>query len=302
MTLRTERIRTLDQIRAFLEGNEAADFQPTRRDSVYALVRRTLVRFEYHGLRKLDKGLVKRYLEKVTGLSRAQVTRLIKQHRRTGHIRDHRGKPPANAFARRYTDLDAALLAEVDDAFGQLSGPATKVILWRMYEVFGDVRFVRLASISNGHIYNLRTSRSYRTGRLTFRKTQPTPVPIGIRRKPQPNGEPGYVRVDTVHLGDQGGKKGIYILNFHRPCLFPTEITGPTGRIRRRYRQEDVATPYEKFKALRGAEGFLRPRVTLDALDRLAAAATPTSTPPRPFSVPATSCSASSAKPRSSAV
>ena len=97
MTLRTERIRTLDQLRAFLEGNEAADFQPTHRDSAYALVRRTLVRFEYHGLRKPDEGLVKRYLDKVTGLSRAQVARLIQQHRRTGHIRE----PPLEAPSQR---------------------------------------------------------------------------------------------------------------------------------------------------------------------------------------------------------
>ena len=51
---------------------------------------------------------MRRFLEKVTGFSRAQLNRLIAQHRRTGHIRDHRSKPPANAFARRYTDLDAA--------------------------------------------------------------------------------------------------------------------------------------------------------------------------------------------------
>ena len=63
------------------KGNQAADFELTDRASAYALVRRTLVRFEYHGLRKPDKGLLKRYLEKVTGLSRAQVTRLIRQHR-----------------------------------------------------------------------------------------------------------------------------------------------------------------------------------------------------------------------------
>ena len=149
----------------------------------------------------------------MTGFSRAQVTRLIKQHRRTGHIRDHRKKPPGKPFQRRYTPHDAALLAEVDEAFGQLSGPATKVILWRMYHVYGDVRFERLAHISNGHIYNLRKTRAYRTGRLTFRKTRPTPVPIGIRRKPQPDGQPGFLRVDTVHLGDRGGKKGIYLVN-----------------------------------------------------------------------------------------
>ena len=88
-----------------MEGNEEVDIQLTDRDSAYACVRRTLVRFEYHGLRKPDKGLVKRFLEKATGFSRAQIDRLIRQHRRTGHIRDHRGKPPANAFARRYTPL-----------------------------------------------------------------------------------------------------------------------------------------------------------------------------------------------------
>ena len=213
VTLRTERIRTLDQVRAFLDGSQPADFKLTDRTSAYAFVRRTLVRFEYHGLRKPDKGLVRRFLEKVTGFSRAQTNRLIAQHRRTGNIRDHRCKPPANAFQRRYTPYDAALLAEVDEAFGQLSGPATKVILWRMYHFYRDLRFERLASISNGHIYNLRKSRQYRTGRLTFRKTRPTPVAIGVRRKPRPDGQPGFLRVDTVHLGDHDGKKGIYVLN-----------------------------------------------------------------------------------------
>ena len=64
------------------------------------------------------------------------------------------------------------------------------------------------------------------------------------------------------------------LLNFHRPCLFPTEVPGPNGRVKRRYRQEDVATPYERFKSMPGAEDFLRPGVSLDALDQLAAAAT----------------------------
>ena len=185
VTLRTERIRTLDQIRAFLDGSEPADFRFAGRDSAYDFVRRTLVRFEFHGLKRDEKGLVKRFIEKVTGYSRAQITRLVKQHRRTGGIRDHRKKPPAKPFPCRYTPYDAALLAEVDEAFGQLSGPATKVVLWRMYHVYGDRRFKRLAGISNGHIYNLRKSRAYRTGRLTFRETRSTPVGFGVRRKPR---------------------------------------------------------------------------------------------------------------------
>ena len=90
MTLRTERIRTLDQIRAFLDGSEPTDFRFAGRDSAYDFVRRTLVRFEFHGLKRDEKGLVKRFIEKVTGYSRAQITRLVKQHCRTGGIRDRR--------------------------------------------------------------------------------------------------------------------------------------------------------------------------------------------------------------------
>ena len=44
MTLRTGRIRTLDQIRAFLDGSEPTDFRFAGRDSAYDFVRRTLVR------------------------------------------------------------------------------------------------------------------------------------------------------------------------------------------------------------------------------------------------------------------
>ena len=113
VTLRTERIRTLDQLRAFLEGNEAADFQPTRRDSAYALVRRILVRFEYHGLRKPDKGLVKRVSREGDGPLQGPGSPASSDSTAgPGTSATHRGKPPAHAFARRYTPYAAALLAE----------------------------------------------------------------------------------------------------------------------------------------------------------------------------------------------
>ena len=89
VTLQTQRVRTLEQVRVFIEGSEAVDFVGGDREGVYVLVRRTLVQLEYHHrLSKPDKGLVKRYLEKVTGLSRSQLTRLIGQHLRTGKIKD----------------------------------------------------------------------------------------------------------------------------------------------------------------------------------------------------------------------
>lgn len=98
VTLQTQRVRTLEQVRAFLEGSEAVDFAGGDREGVYALVRRTLVKLGYHRLGKADKGLVKRYLGKVTGLSRAQLTRLIARRRETGRVEDRRrarGRSPA---------------------------------------------------------------------------------------------------------------------------------------------------------------------------------------------------------------
>ena len=92
------------------------------------------------------------HLGKVTGLSRAQLTRLIAQHRATGRIEDRRGGPPAKPFARRYTRADVRLLAEVDTALGQMSGAAERCVLRRQWREFGDVRFERLSRLSNGHL------------------------------------------------------------------------------------------------------------------------------------------------------
>ena len=213
MRLQTERVRTLEQVRAFLGGSEAVDFAGVDRDGVYDLVRRTLVRLRYHRLGKGDKGLVKRYLGKVTGLSRAQLTRLIGQHRRTGRVEDRRGRAPAVPFLRRYTRLDVRLLAEVDEQLGQMSGAATRKVLRRQWQVFGDPRFERLSELSNGHLYNLRKSRTYRNARRVWTRTRPTAVSIGVRRRPDPRGRPGFVRVDTVHQGDLDGVKGVYHIN-----------------------------------------------------------------------------------------
>ena len=323
----------------------------------------------------------------MTGLSRAQLTRLVRQYRHSGQIRDRRGDGPARPFARRYTAADVRLLAEVDAALGQRCAPATRAVLRRQFELFADARFERLAGLSNGHLYNLRRSRTYRRRRTVFTKTRPRPVAIGQRRRPCPDGQPGFLRVDTVHQGDLDGAKGVYhintvdevtqyehigtveaiserflvpvlealldaypfeivgfhadngseyinhrvaallnklhvgqftksrarqcndnalvegkngaiirhclgydhipqrfaarvnaftqgvlsaYLNYHRPCLFATERRDAKGRIRRRYRDQDTATPYEKLKSLPDAARFLKPAVSFEALDAVA--------------------------------
>jgi hypothetical protein len=138
--LKTQGLQNLDAVRAFLAGTQTLGFEAPGREATYEWIAGELRRFGYLRLSKPDKGLVRRYLEKVTGRSRAQVTRLITQFRNTGRIRDRRG-PPAKPFAQRYTAADVRLLAEVDALLGTLSGPTTRKLCERAYTVFGDARY-----------------------------------------------------------------------------------------------------------------------------------------------------------------
>jgi transposase InsO family protein len=212
VTLQTQGLQSLEQVRAFLEGSQRLGFEVPNREATYEFIAQTLRRFAYTRLGKADKGLLKRYLCKVTGRSRAQITRLIAQFRKTGRIRDHHGAP-ARPFLRRYTREDVVSLAEIDTLHGTLSGPATRKLCERAYALFGDARYQRLARISNGHLYNLRQSKTYQRRRGPVDKTRPVKVNIGARRKPRPEGNPGFLRVDSVHQGDLDGVKGLYHIN-----------------------------------------------------------------------------------------
>lgn len=207
-------VRTLDQVRQVLAGTQAMEFQAAAEDADrYAWIESVLKRFDYRRLPRADRGSVLAYLQRLSGYSRAQITRLVS--------RWDGGKPlvknygaPRQPFARLYTAADVALLAEVDRAMDTLSGPATACVLRRQRDVFGDERFVRLGSISVSHLYNLRHSAGYRNQRVVLSKTQPTKsIQIGVRRAPAPEGRPGFIRIDSVHQGDLDGIKGLYHIN-----------------------------------------------------------------------------------------
>jgi len=143
--LHTQRLQCLEEVRAFLEGTIALDFAVPAREELYPWIEDSLRRLRYLCLRRAEKGLVREYLLKLSGLSRAQLTRLIAQYARTGHLRDHRrGRPPTNAFRRRYLPEDAALLAELDALHGTLCGHTTRKLCERAFYRFGDHRFERL--------------------------------------------------------------------------------------------------------------------------------------------------------------
>ena len=219
---------SLEQIRAFLPGSGQVRFAGQRREEVYGWVERTLVRHRYVSLNRTDKGLVRRYLARMTGLGRAQVTRLIAEYRRTGRVKAtvyQRKK-----FATRYTAADVDLLAYVDKAHQNLSGPATRRILEREHGEYGQAAYLRLASISVAHLYRLRNSTAYRKRNTSYQPTRPTPISIGERRKPRPNGMPGHLRIDAVHQGDKDGRKGLYHINAVDEVT-PWEIVAATPHI-----------------------------------------------------------------------
>jgi transposase InsO family protein len=202
---------SLDEIRAFVAASEALRFEGRNRREVYRWIQTTLVQQVYHSLGKKDRGVLRDYLRKMTGFSRAQVTRLIAQYVKTGEVRVAVYR--RRKFPSLYTAKDIERLAELDEAHETLSGPATQKILYREYHEFGQDEYERLARISVAHLYNLRKSRTYRQRRVAYQPTRPVAVSIGERRKPDPQGQPGFLRVDSVHQGDLEGVKGVYHIN-----------------------------------------------------------------------------------------
>lgn len=212
-------IVTLDQIKEFLKINKAINFTSVSRKEKYKWINDVLNKFGYLGLTgKKDKGLIKKYIRRMTSLSPRQLKRLICKKRKIGIVSLSPSWGQKNQFATVYGPAEILLLAETDNLHQRLNANATKNILKDEYEIFGDSRFKRLSGISVSHIYNLRRMRTYTSHSTTFTITDPVTIPIGIRKKPQPMGIPGYLRVDTVHQGDRkvtGIKyeKGVYHLN-----------------------------------------------------------------------------------------
>ena len=213
MTFQVQQVDQLSikQMEEFLQGSRRMEFQLEGQAEVYGLLERVLSHCRYSKLCKRERGVARAYLIKLTGLSRAQATRLIGRWNQTREVRPLPPRRPS--FSRRYRPCDVTLLARVDAVHEDLSGPAIRRILQREYEVYHKPEFERLAGLSVSHLYNLRHSETYRRRRVRVEPTRGTAVSIAARRKPDPRGRPGYLRVDTVHQGQQDGQPGPYHIN-----------------------------------------------------------------------------------------
>lgn len=202
-------LETIDDLRKFIDGVILIKFRPLEREERAKWIRQALVRFKYLALRRANKQIVRQYIMKISGLSRAQVARHI------GTYKNGKGICKLyvrHRFAMKYTAIDAELLAETDNLHQRLNGAATIAIMQMEYQR-GDQRYERLRDIFVPHLYRLRGTKRYQTHSTTHEHTKPVQVPIGERRKPQPSGLPGFLRVDSVHQGDCNGAKGVYHIN-----------------------------------------------------------------------------------------
>ena len=245
--MNVSKLDTIEQIREFLDGTaEVAFSNPTDASALRAFVTTVLRRYRYFRLGKGPRGVLFAYMQRLTGFSRQHLSKLIAQYRDTQSLKPRR-RVSRTSFARQYTAEDVALLAQTDSLHDTLSGPATKVLLRRAVDQFGDARYTRLSQISVSHLYNLRRSEPYRKQRLVWHRTRPAPVAIGIRKAPAPEGVPGYIRIDTVHQGDRDGMKGVY----HGPRPAPINAV-------------DIVTQWELVASVEHiSEAYLLPVIAL---------------------------------------
>ena len=216
----------LSEVKEFLAGNSKRKFEISSREDKYAFIERTLVALRYRTLRKKEKGTVKECLQKVTGYEDRQMKRLIKEWKSKKGLRYRKPKKRGSAVPK-YGAKDIALLIKTDIAHHTPNGNAVKEILRREFLFFGKEEYQTIAGISVSHIYNIRKhKKQYLSSEaVKYSKTVPVAVNIGERRKPEPNGRPGFLRVDSVHQGDFEGEKGVYHINIVDEVT-QTEVVG----------------------------------------------------------------------------
>jgi len=214
--MNTTRIVSIKDVEEFLKGvNKTGLINNSSKMEKYNFISETLVKLKYNQANKKSKGIIKVYLKEMTDYSEPQIKRLIGKWQK-GKLLSSLKKMKKNRhkFPCKYGPTEISLLAKADEALNYPNGHSLKESLEREYNVFKKEEFKIISQISTSHIYNIRNnSLQYQSSTMHYTKTNPVAVPIGERRKPNPDGKPGYLRVDSVHQGDFNGVKGVYHIN-----------------------------------------------------------------------------------------
>jgi transposase InsO family protein len=212
MAINDEDVVSVTQVTKLVQlGTSVTITRLNTKQERYEWVDIVLTRTRYLLESKKNRGIIRHYLMMYGRFSSAQIDRLIARKRKTGTVALAPRTQPV--FAHVYTRADIDLLAEVSELYRHQNGRALREVLRDMYTVYEDDRFERLSRISVSHLYNLRKTDRFMEQTTYVQKTRATTVAIGERRKPRPDGTPGYIRVDSVHQGDRDKEKGVYYVN-----------------------------------------------------------------------------------------
>lgn len=206
ITMDDSRVVTVAQLEEFMKGSQGMSLSLGNASlkEKYSVIQKAVNKFSYIKLSRKEKRVVYTYLRKLTGYKKAQLYRLI--HRASLLGASLKPKPYERINPHRiYTTSDIKLLEKTDELHLRLSEKATKEILRREAEVFGNEKYQTIARISHGHITNLRHSDSYRS--FWINHTKARQVSIGMTKPPENFGRPGSIRIDSV------SQKDVYHIN-----------------------------------------------------------------------------------------
>jgi hypothetical protein len=199
---------------------------------------------------------------------------------------------------RKYTPKDIRLLAAMDKVNdhevgrdGALGyerhdtpcGPAVKKLCEGAFEVFGQMEYAALASISVSHLYNLRKSIPKQVAelleklRIEFTKSRSRHSNDNALAESK-NGAVVRKLFGHTHIPQRWAPlindfNQQYLnpyINFHRPCFFSETRTDHKGKQRKVYRYGNMMTPYDKLKSLPNAKDYLKPGTSFEILDKVA--------------------------------
>lgn len=137
--MKLKELTTINQLADFLSGAQAVAFTVAdNKDACYRWIQGELAKFSYMKLSKSDKGIVIQYLMKISGYSRQQITRLIKQYKMHGRLQ--RRQRTVAGFKTKYTEHDIGLLAEMDKRHETPCGHVIKKLCERAYRSMVTLR------------------------------------------------------------------------------------------------------------------------------------------------------------------
>ena len=214
MRLDTHCLETLDQVQEFLAGSQQIDLEPQTRADAYAFVAKTVQRFDYPQQGKADKGLLRRFLARATGPVTGPGHPLVAPT--SDHGPDHRPprRPPAAVPAplhqsrrRAARRARCAPRHAVRPGCAASSAPAPSTA-----SATAASSVWPPSPTATCITCDARRAINGAAGRCRRRRAR-CRSPSGNAAARKPFGQPGYVRVDTVHQGDLDGIKGLYHLN-----------------------------------------------------------------------------------------